>query len=255
MTAAIRTLIVDDEPLARSRVRRFLAGEEGVEVVGECEAGREAVEAVRELKPELVFLDIQMPELDGFGVIEAVGPARMPAVVFLTAYDRYALRAFDVHALDYLLKPYTRERFRRSLARARRLLSSRGAGADGRLASLVESLGREQRYLEWLTVKSAGRVFFLRVDDLEWVEAEGNYLRLHAAGGGSHLLRETLNGLASRLDPRKFLRIHRSTLVRAESVRELRPTPGGDYEVLLRDGTRLTLSRGYRDRVLDSFYS
>ena len=209
----IRTLIVDDESLARERIKRFLAGERDIEFVGECADGREAVAAIQTLKPDLVFLDIQIPELDGFGVLEAVGIELMPAVIFVTAYDRYALRAFDVNALDYLMKPYNRERFHKAVERARAQLSNGAKGElNERLLSLLENLQTEQKHLERLMIKSSGRVFFLRTAEIDWIEAEGNYLRLHA-GKDSHLLRETMNRLASKLDPDKFLRIHRSTLV------------------------------------------
>jgi two-component system LytT family response regulator len=249
----IRALIVDDEPLARERIRRFLARESDIELVGECSDGREAVESIRRLRPDLVFLDIQIPERDGFGVLEEIGAEELPSVIFVTAYDRYAIKAFDFHALDYLLKPYTGERFRRSVERAREQLQrSKGGHIDERLISLLEHLKAEQKYLERLMVKTAGRVFFLRTDEIDWIEAEGNYVRLHV-GREAHLLRETMNRLASRLDPEKFLRIHRSTLVHIERIKELQPMFGGEYTVVLRDGTQLTLSRSHRDKLLELF--
>jgi two-component system LytT family response regulator len=249
----IRALIVDDEPLARERIRRFLARESDIELVGECSDGREAVESIRQLRPDLVFLDIQMPERDGFGVLEEIGAQELPSVIFVTAYDRYAIKAFDFHALDYLLKPYTGERFRRAVERARaQLQRATGGHIDERLISLLEHLKAEQKYLERLMVKSAGRVFFLRTDEIDWIEAEGNYVRLHV-GREAHLLRETMNRLASRLDPEKFLRIHRSTLVHIERIKELQPMFGGEYTVVLRDGTQLTLSRSHRDKLLELF--
>ncbi len=249
----IRTLIVDDEPLARERITRFLKKETDIELIGECSNGREAVARIRELKPDLVFLDIQIPELDGFEVLEELGISEMPAVVFVTAYDNYALKAFDFHALDYLLKPYDGERFSRAVERARtQILSGKSADIDQRLLSLLENLKSEQKYLERLMIKSQGRVFFLRAEEIDWIEAEGNYVRLHM-GRESHLLRETMNHLASRLDPEKFLRIHRSTLVHIERIKELQPLFSGDYTVVLRDGTELTLSRTYRDNFLELF--
>ncbi|MGI9105016.1 MAG: LytR/AlgR family response regulator transcription factor [Pyrinomonadaceae bacterium] len=249
----IRALVVDDEPLARERIKRFLTGERDLELVGECADGREAVAAIQTLQPDLVFLDIQIPELDGFGVLEAVGISEMPAVIFVTAYDRYALQAFDVNALDYLLKPYNRERFRKAVERARAQLSNGAKGElNERLLSLLENLQTEQRHLERLMIKSSGRVFFLRTAEIDWIEAEGNYLRLHV-GKEAHLLRETMNRLASKLDPDKFLRIHRSTLVNIERIKELQPLFSGDYVVILRDGKQLTLSRSYRDKMLDLF--
>jgi two-component system LytT family response regulator len=250
----IRTLVVDDEPLARERIKRFLAAEPDLELVGECAEGREAVAAIQTLKPDLVFLDIQIPELDGFGVLKAIPIEQMPAVVFVTAYDRYALQAFDVNALDYLLKPYNRERFRKAVERARAQLSNGAKGElNERLISLLENFKTEPpRHLERLMIKSSGRVFFLRAEELDWIEADGNYLRVHV-GRESHLIRETMNRLASKLDPDKFLRIHRSTLVNIERIKELQPLFSGDYVVILRDGKQLTLSRSYRDKLLELF--
>ncbi len=247
----IQALIVDDEELARDRIKRFLLEEPDIEVVGERADGLEAIEAIRELNPDLLFLDIQLPELDGFGVLARVGIESLPAVVFVTAYDDYALKAFDANALDYLLKPYNAERFRRAIQRARAHLQ-----ADSRLGEQLTSLLRhvkpDQKYLERLMVKSSGRVFFVRAHDLDWVSAEGNYLRLHS-NGDTHLMRETMNRLESRLDPEKFIRIHRSTLVNIECIKELHPMFSGEYTVTLRDGTQLTLSRSYRDHLLGRF--
>ena len=249
----IKALIVDDEPLARERIKRFLTDERDIELVGECADGQEAVSAIQTLAPDLVFLDIQIPELDGFGVLEAVGIEQMPAIIFVTAYDRYALQAFDVNALDYLLKPYNRERFHKAVERARAQLSNGAKGElSERLLSLLENLQPEQKHLERLMIKSSGRVFFLRTTEIDWIEAEGNYLRLHV-GKESHLLRETMNRLAAKLDQDKFLRIHRSTLVNIERIKELQPLFSGDYVVILRDGKQLTLSRSYRDKLLELF--
>lgn len=249
----IRTLIVDDEPLARERIKRFLASERDLELVGEAANGREAVACILALKPDLVFLDIQITEPDGFGVVEAVGIEQMPAVIFVTAYDRYALQAFDVNALDYLLKPYNRERFRKAVERARAHLSNAPTGElNERLLSLLENFKTEPRHLERLMIKSTGRVFFLRTEEIDWIEAEGNYLRLHV-GRDAHLLRETMNRLAAKLDNDKFLRIHRSSLVNIERIKELQPLFSGDYVVILRDGQQLTLSRSYRDKLLELF--
>ncbi len=249
----IRVLIVDDEPLARDRVGRFLAGEPDIEIIGECADGGETVAKIRSLKPDLVFLDIQIPEMDGFEVLEAIGVDRMPSVIFVTAYDQYALRAFDVHALDYLLKPYNRERFGRALERARaELQHGETDGLDERLRALLAHLKPERKWLDRLLIKSSGRAFFLRTDELDWVEAEGNYVKLHA-GREAHLLRETMNNFAAKLDPDRFLRIHRSTLVNVERIRELQPMFRGECIIVLRDGTQLTLSRNYRDKLLKLF--
>jgi two-component system LytT family response regulator len=248
----IRALIVDDEPLARQRVRKLLEAEPDFLVVGECGDGEEAIAAIEEHQPQLVFLDVQMPGLDGFGVLEAVGPDQMPAVVFVTAYDRYALKAFEVHALDYLLKPFDRKRFQSVLGHARTLLQRDRGDVGQQLRTLLEDLRSGKKYLERLVIKSSNRIFFLRVEDIDWIESAGNYLRLHA-GGEVHLLRETMNNLETRLDPDKFLRIHRSTMVHVERIRELQPWFHGDYVVVLHDGTQLTLTRTYRQRLQELF--
>jgi two-component system, LytTR family, response regulator len=247
----IRTLVVDDDPLARERVVALLEAERGVEIVGECADGGEAVSAIRKHAPDLVFLDVQMPLLDGFGVVEAVGPDRMPTVIFTTAHDRFAVRAFEAHAVDYLLKPYDDDRFRKALRRARATAHrSNRTDLDGRLRALLEELQPKQRYVERLLVRSGPRIQFLRVDDIDWMEAEGNYIRLHV-GQKSHLIRETMTSLESRLDPERFLRIHRSTVVNVDRIRELESVFQGEYVVVLRTGTKLSSSRGYRARIRD----
>jgi two-component system LytT family response regulator len=245
----IRTLVVDDEPMARERVLSLLQQEDDVEVVGECADGTQALAAIQHQAPDLVFLDVQMPGVDGFGVIEAVGAEKMPSVIFVTAYDEYALRAFEVHALDYLLKPFSRERFREMLKHARASLERRRAGDLGRrLLALVNDIKPAPTRVDRLVVKSGGRVFFLRTDDLDWIEAAGNYVRLHL-GEESHLFRETMTRMETRLDPRRFVRIHRSRIVNTERIKELQPWFNGEYVVILRNGTRLPLSRGYREKL------
>src|SRR5690348_1780208 len=247
----IRTLVVDDEPLARERVVGFLSNEADIEIVGQCRDGEEAATSIMDLSPDLVFLDVQMPALNGFEVIEAVGPERMPLVIFVTAYDQHALKAFQVRALDYILKPFDRERFSEALQRARKQIERDETGDLGRrLLALVKDLRRDQPRTDRLVVKSAGRLFFLRTDEIDWVEAAGNYVRLHV-GPASHLLRETMNAIEGRLDPEKFFRIHRSRIVNMERIQELQPWLNGEYAVLLRTGTRLTLSRGYREKLQD----
>ena len=248
----LRTLIVDDEPLARERVRMMLGMHDDVAVVGEYGDGQQAIDAIRTQRPDLVSLDVQMPGVDGFGVLRALEGEVMPYVVFVTAYDQYALRAFEVHALDYVLKPFNAERFSQALQRARGAIAKRDEGEVGvdrdRLRSLVASLTAEQREKQRIVVKSSGRVFFVKVDDIDWIEAEGNYVRLHM-GAQSHLLRETMKGMESVLDTSQFIRIHRSTIVNADRIRELQPLFHGEYAVILRDGTRLVASRGPDNRL------
>jgi two-component system, LytTR family, response regulator len=253
MDMKINTLIVDDEPLARDRVKRFLRDENDIKVIGECGNGKEAISAIREKRPELVFLDIQMPEKNGFEVVKALDQKSLPAVIFVTAYDQYALQAFDVHALDYLLKPFNRDRLHKAVAHARDQIATKRIGnLDERLSSLIADLRSEKKYLERLVVKSVGRVFFLKVDEIDWIEAAGNYVKLHS-GRDAHMIRETMNGIEAKLDPDKFLRIHRSTVVNIDRIKELHPMFSGDYAVILRNGTELALSRNYRERLLELF--
>ncbi len=242
----IRALVVDDEPLARRGIRVRLERAADVEVIGESANGPEAVAAIRELSPDLVFLDVQMPALDGFGVVEQVGAEHMPPVVFVTAYDAHALKAFDVHALDYLLKPIDDERFDVAVARARRRITERTA--VGRQLAAVLAEVRDRRVL----IKDRGKVIIVNEADVDWVEAEGDYVRVHTGGRG-HLLRETMAAMAERLDPARFARIHRSTIVNVSRIRELKPHPNREYTVVLHDGTRLKLSRGYRDALQGRF--
>ena len=248
----LRTLIIDDEPLARERVRMMLGMHDDVVVAGECGDGQQANEAIRARRPALGFLGVQMPRVAGFGVLRALEGEYMPYVVFVTAYDQYALKAFEVHALDYVLKPFNAERFSQALQRARAAIAKRGAvdaSVDkDRLRALVASLTAEQREKQRIVVKSSGRVFFVKVDDIDWIEAEGNYVRLHM-GPQSHLLRETMKGMESVLDASQFIRIHRSTIVNADRIRELQPLFHGEYAVILRDGTRLVASRGPDNRL------
>lgn len=249
----IRAVVVDDEPLARRGVQARLSRAQDFEVVATCGTGREAVAAIRTHSPDLVFLDVQMPGIDGFGVIREIGPERMPLVVFVTAYDAHAVRAFEINALDYLLKPIDDERFERALERVRANLTERHHGALGRrLAAIVgESASTsppEGRRETRLAVRDRGRTTLVDVDDLDWLGADGDYVRLYVGGRGL-LLRETLAGMQARLDPNRFVRIHRSTIVNVTRVRELRALPNGEQVVLLRDGTQLRLSRTYRSRV------
>ena len=256
----IKILIVDDEPLAREGVRVLLEQDPEVEVVGECANGREAVKALGELGPDLLFLDVQMPEMDGFEVLAQIEAARMPVVVFVTAYDQHALRAFEVHALDYLLKPFKDDRFRAALERAKAQVRQQKVNAiSQRLVALLEQTGSpapavatpppdEAPYLRRLVVKTGGRVFFINVEEIDWIEAADYYVRLHV-GDKAHLLRETMSTLERRLDPQHFQRIHRSTIVRLDRIATLEPYFHGNYMVLLRDGTELKMSRRHRQKV------
>ncbi|HKP10909.1 MAG TPA: LytTR family DNA-binding domain-containing protein [Blastocatellia bacterium] len=246
--SAIRTLIVDDEPLARRRIRRMLARHPDVEVIGECANGREAIAAIQGQRPGLVFLDVQMPEVDGFAALASVGAGEMPLIIFVTAYDQYALRAFEVHALDYLLKPFDRRRFDVALQQARARLASGRDDMSRRAIALLEELRAQQSHIERMVIKAGGRAFFLKTDEIDWVEAEGKYVRLHV-GKESYLVREAISQIEAQLDPKRFLRIHRSTIVNLDRVRELQPWFHNDYRVILRDGTELTLSRSCRKRL------
>jgi two-component system LytT family response regulator len=264
----MRILIVDDEAPARTRIRRLLAAEPDVTVVGEAGAGLEAVALIEALRPELVLLDIQMPGLDGFGVIEAVGAAAMPPVVFVTAYDEYALRAFEAHALDYLLKPIRQDRFAAMLARVRRLhgpapaVPAAGPAAAAAqetahamaagLEGLLATLGREPQFLRHILVHHNHRALLVPVDRIVRLAAERNYVRLHAPGA-QYKLRSTIGALGARLDPAAFLRISRSDIVRLDAIREMHPWSHGDYHVILHEGTQLVWSRRYRSKSAHLF--
>lgn len=248
----IRALIVDDEPPARERIRALLTEETDIVVAGESDSGLTAVEAIRNLDPDLVFLDVQMPGLDGFGVLDALG-ATPPALVFVTAYDAYAVRAFEVHALDYLLKPFDRDRFRATLERVRGALAERSqAEPTPALAAPIEDGGTAHAPLRRLLAKRDGRLIVLKVAEIDWIESSANYAALHV-GKETWLVRETMQSLEGRLDGEQFLRIHRSTIVNLDRVQEIEPYFHGDYIVRLTDGQRLTLSRTYRDRLQKHF--
>ena len=243
----VRTVVVDDEPLARERLLKLLRAEPEIEIVGEASNGREAVTLIRESKPSLVFLDVQMPELDGFGVLAELAEDERPAVVFVTAYDKFALKAFDVHALDYLLKPFDKERFQTALRRALdHLAREKPEQIHQQLSALLSEL-RPAPQTDRIAVKTEGRVVFVKAADVDWVEAADNYVSLHV-GKESHLLRETMASIEARL-PKQFLRISRSTIVNSERIKELQPLFHGEYSVILRDGTKLTLSRSHRDKL------
>lgn len=255
----IRAVIVDDEPTARRGVRLMLQGDAEIEIIGEAANGLDAAELIRREQPDLVFLDVQMPGCDGFQVLQKVGRGVVPAVVFVTAYDEHALHAFEVSAVDYLLKPYDDDRFNAALARAKEAVRRRSIEADNsRLNQLIEFLQARmgvkpeapptEAPLDRVLIKSSGDIYFLKADEIDWIEAEGDYMKFHAAGR-SHLMRETMARLEARLDPKRFIRIHRSTIVNIDRLRKLSPSFAGEYSVVLQDGTKLRLSRGYHDRI------
>ena len=256
MAGKIKTIIVDDEPLARRNLRVLLERDPQIEIVEECRNGREAVKAINTLSPDLIFLDIQMPEMDGFDVLAHVGPEHIQAIIFVTAFDQYALKAFDVHALDYLLKPFDDERFARALERAKSQIAAREINQlSERLLALLEEretertgAKREERYLTRFMIKASSRMMLLKVDEIDFIEADGNYAKLHA-GRKTHLLREKMNDLEGRLDPAKFVRIHRSIIVNLERIKEMHPHFNGDYVVVLEDGRQLRLSRTRREQL------
>ena len=248
-TNRIRTVIVDDEDLARERMQTLLEQQPDIEIVGLCADGTSAIETIDREHPDLVFLDVQMPGMDGFEVVENIDPEQAPAIVFVTAYDGHALRAFEINALDFLLKPFDQARFEKALERARSQLSrDRNSAIDARLVSLLEGLHEERKYPERLIVKSGGRVFFVRTDEIDWVEASGNYVKIHAKGE-AHLIRESMKNMEAKLDSKTFVRIHRSAIVNIDCIKELEPWFHGEYVVIMRDGTRLTASRVFSERL------
>ena len=250
MGGMIRALIVDDEPLAREGLKLHLSREGDVRIVGEAGEGRRAAAMITSLKPDLVFLDVQMPGLDGFQVVESVAAADLPTIIFVTAYDRYAIRAFEVHAVDYLLKPFTAERFSAALSMAREEISARGSqDSRRRLLQMIADRAGAATHLHRFVIKSGEGYRLVPAADVASFEAQGNYVRLKT-GNGHHLLRITMAELEKRLDPKRFARIHRSTMVNIDRIKEITPAWHGDFEVLLTDGQRLRLSRNFRDRLL-----
>ena len=250
----IKAIVVDDEPPARRNLRALLAGVPDIELIRECGNGRDALSSIRALEPDLVFLDVHMPEMDGFEVLEHLTDQSLPVIIFVTAYDQYALKAFEVSALDYLLKPFDDVRFHKALAQARRQIEQQDASELGRkLLTLMGARearpdGSASRYLTRLMIKTAGRVIFVRTEEIDWIEAYDNYLRLHV-GDKAHLLRQTMNELEAALNPEHFARIHRSTIVNLNRVHEFHPHFNGEYQVILRDGTQLKLSRGRKEWI------
>ena len=242
-------LLVDDEPLAREGLRLLLAGDPDIGAIHEARDGREAVAAIRDLRPDLVFLDIQMPEMDGFEVVREIGVDHMPAVVFVTAHDQHAIQAFEINALDYLLKPVSADRFARALARAKESLGSEPAGGgDRQIVSLLESIVSPPRWLKRIAVRAAGRTLLVDTGEIDWIGAAENYVELHA-GRACHLVHVPMNTIERRLDPEVFLRIHRSLIVNVTRVRELQPAAHGEYVLTLAGGVRLQSGRAYSEQV------
>ena len=242
---AITALIVDDEPLARKRIRRLLRAASDVAVVGEAAGGEEALRMIAEHAPRVVFLDVQMPRMDGFELVRRIPPESRPLIVFVTAYQQYALEAFRAAAVQYLLKPVEREPLRLALTRVRELVAARSSPS---LAAFLDRVQQRTTFMQHLAVKSKGRVRLVSVDEIDWFESAGNYVRLHV-GGERFLLRQTMHGLEQKLDPTEFVRIHRTTIVNVQRVRDIRPASHGDHIVVLHDGTQLQMSRAYRERL------
>lgn len=246
----MRVLIADDEPLARERIRQLLSSESTIEIVAECENGTEAVTAIRRSCPDLVFLDVKMPELDGLGVVEELSGSCRPAIIFVTAYDQFALQAFEANAVDYLIKPFDRERFISALQRAReRLQGNPWVQSSQRLAELLTALQMRRSGTNRITVRSHGRIHLVNTGEIDWIRTADNYLELHV-GSRSHLIRMTMNTIAERLPQDRFLRISRSVLVNVTRIKEVRPKTHGDCSILLADGTRLSASRAYRRNLV-----
>ena len=243
----LKVVIVDDEPPARTRLRRLLEAHDDVELIAECGDGAAAVQAIESAAPDLVLLDVQMPELDGFEVLRALDMPRLPVVIFVTAFDKYALRAFEVHALDYVLKPVEADRFGEALDRARRRIAERRSATAG-LAGLLRELKGNRTYLTRMPVRSGGTVKVIELADVDWLGAADNYVTLHVAGR-EYLVRDTLAAVERRLDPQSFVRVHRSTIARIDRIAELTADAHGDFTIRLKDGTRLGMSRTYRAAV------
>lgn len=247
----IRALIADDEALARKFIRRMLKDDHDVEIVAECSNGKEAVMMIRKQSPDVVFLDVQMPEMDGFAVLESIGIERLPEIIFATAYEQYAIRAFELHALDYLLKPFDQARFKNAIKHAKtRVRSQRRNETRMQISALLDSIKNKPEHLDRLMIKAGGRITFLSVNEINWIEADDKYVHLHT-GKISPMVRQTLSAMETQLDPKKFRRIHRSAIVNVERIQELQPLFNGEHSILLEDGTKLTLSRNYKDKLFE----
>ena len=247
----IRALIADDEALARKFIRRMLKDDHDFDIIGECTNGKETVATIKRERPDLVFLDVQMPEMDGLAVLESIGVEWLPEIIFTTAYEQYAIRAFELHALDYLLKPFDQTRFKDAIKYVKERFRSERLN-DGRMqiSALLENIKNKPQYLERLVIKAGGRISFLRTNEINWIEADDKYVHLHT-GKAKPMVRQTLSAMEEQLDPSKFRRVHRSTIVNIERIAELQPLFSGEYSILLHDGTKLTLSRNYKDKLFD----
>ena len=245
----IKSVIVDDETIARDLIKKFLENEKDISVIGECDNGEDAVKLILEKKPELVFLDIQMAEMNGFDVIDTVGPENMPYVIFITAYDKYALKAFEINALDYLLKPFDNERFQISLKRAKSLIYS-DSTLSSKIHSLLSGLKSKESFIKRILIKERGRIFFIKTEEIRWIEAAEYYLKIHT-DKEDHLIREGINNIEEKLDPSEFIRIHRSFIVKIDQIKEFQLWRKNQYAAILKDGTRLNVSRSYHAKVID----
>jgi two-component system, LytTR family, response regulator len=252
MDKKITVLIVDDEPLAREYLRHLLKDDAEIEIAGEAGNGRAAAEFIRRNRPDLVFLDIQMPELDGFSMLRELGTEDLPAIIFTTAFEEYAIRAFEFHALDYLLKPFDAPRFEKALAYAKeRLASGEDQSPEAlQISALLKTIAAPPAFLERLLIKLNGRIIFVKTDDIDWIKSDDKYVLIYT-GKTSHLVRQTLAAMKTQLDPRRFVQIHRSAIINIERIRELEPLVSGEYFVCLESGAKIALSRSYKDELFE----
>lgn len=250
----IRAVIVDDEQLSIDKIKHHLKRTAKIEVIGEYLNGESAVEALELRHPDLLFLDIQMPGMNGFDVLKELSDMKFPAIIFVTAYDRYAVQAFEIHAVDYLLKPFDQERFDIAINRALEFIQRNNSEQSlrGQLRELLQQVQPDANYLEKFVVKSRGRIYFLKTEEIDWIEAAGNYIKLHV-GKDTHMVRMTMNGIEGKLDPQHFIRVHRSTIVRFDRIKEIRPWFNGEHVIILHNNKKLTLSRGYRHKLKKIF--
>jgi len=246
-------LIVDDESHARERLKKYIKSDQDLSISGECSNGVEAVKIIKKKNPDLVFLDVQMPQMDGLGVIETVGAKQMPVTIFVTAYDRFAIQAFKVNAMDYLLKPVAKDRFEESVNRAKEYFSkNENNEINKRMLDLLQEMRPQKQFVDRIMVKTSDRMYLVKVKDIDWIEADDNYAKLHV-GNKYHLLRQTMKSLEDTLDPGIFLRIHRSVIVNMDRIKEIQQWFNNEYTVILKDGTELTMSRGYKDKAKEMF--